>query len=670
MSTGRTRCHGRCAGLLGSVAVFLVAPTAYAQELPPFQLGELVVTAGRPVSEQAGTVRVIDAREIEAMGASTLDEALALVPGLNIRTGNQGVPRVDLRGLRSRHVILLLNGIPLNSTFDGQFDPSFIPVENIAKIKVVTGTASVLYGQGGLAGVIDIVTKQGEAGWRGSASGELQQVDGRLARGVLSGAVGGVSLMVTGSAASVAGYPSVAGSPTLGATGSAERRNSGRSRTNLFALASASPTDRLHLGLSAGHSDGNYGIPTSVINDNSDPFATKPSYDRVTDRRGDFVQAAGSYEASRSVGVRGWAYLNTLDQQDARYDDSTYTVMVDPAVKGTYRQRSRTSVGGGAAQVSAEGRWGRATLGLSGEHDAWHTDLTIRDVDLGGKPRTYGLRAYTDGRSLDTYGAALEYQARPVERLGVVAGYMHHWLGRDSGTTGADGYMAAAYYDLTPGTRLRAAAAHKFRFPTIRQLYDESGGNPGLRTERANVYEVGVSRDLRGDSRVGLSVYRMDVRDYIERPAQGEPFANFQAYRMNGVEVTAETRPLERLSLRGSYSFLDARDDSPGGAREELQYRPRHRVAVAGDYGFRFGTKLTASVLRIADQFYYTRKDPLEKAQLPAYTLVDARVSQPVLSGRAALYAGASNLLDVAYEDQYGFPQATRVVYGGMSIHW
>lgn len=670
MVTSRTGSHAWCALLLGSAATFLSASAARGQELPTFRLGELVVTAGRPVSEQGGTVRVIEPREIQAMGASTLDEALALVPGLNIRTGNQGVPRVDFRGLRSRHVLLLLNGIPLNSTFDGQFDPSLIPVENIAKIKVVTGTASVLYGQGGLAGVIDIVTKQGQAGWRGSASGELRQVEGRLGRGVLSGAVGGISLIVTGSAASVAGYPSVAGSPTLGRTASAERTGSDRSRVNLFGLASASPTERLHLGFSAGHTDGSYGIPPGTIDDNSDPFATKPNYDRVTDRRGDFAQVAGSWEASRTVDVRGWAYLNTLDQREDRYDDSTYTSMADPAVKGTYDQTSRTSVGGGAAQVSAEGSWGKATLGLSGEHDGWRTDLSVRDVDLGGKPRTYGARSYADHRGLDTYGTALEYQLRPVDRLGLVAGYMHHWLRRDSGTTGADGYMAAAYLDVTPGTRLRAAAAHKFRFPTIRQLYDENGGNPGLRTEKANVYEVGATRELPGDSRLGLTLYRMDVRDYIERPAQGEPFANFDVYRMDGVEVTAETHPLERLSFRSSYSFLDARDHSPGAPREELQYRPRHRVAVAGEYRFPFGTRLTASVLRVSDQFYYSRKEPVEKAQLPAYTLVDVRVSHPVRSGRADLYLGASNLLDAAYEDEYGFPQATRVVYGGMSIHW
>jgi vitamin B12 transporter len=663
----------RC-GLLGGGLTFITLVTgtpASAQEAPVFQLGELVVTARRPVSELGGTLRVIDAKEMRATGARTLDEALALLPGVNIRTGGAGVPRVDLRGLRSRHVILLLNGIPLNSTYDGQFDPAFIPVQNIAKIKVVTGTASVLYGQGGLGGVIDIVTKQGAPGLRGRVSGELRQVDGRLVRGVVSGGSGGVDVLVSGSAASVAGYPSVAGSPTLGVTTSGERQNSDRARVNLFGLASAVPAPGLHVGVSAGHTDGSYGIPPGTIDNETDPFVSRITYDRVTDRRGDFMQLASSFDASRAVQVRGWAYLNTLHQDEARYDDNTYRSMSDPTVRGTYIQASRTFLRGAQTQLSVEGGWGRATLALSGERDGWRTNMSIRDVSLGGRPRTWGVRDYADSRSLAIYGTALEYQVRPLDRLGLVAGYMHDWLSRDSvGTTAAGGAMAAAYYDLAPGLRVRASAAHKFRFPTIRQLYEENGGNPNLRTELANVYEVGASRALPADSRIGLTLYRMDVRDYIERPAQGEPFANFDVYRMQGVELTAETHPLTRLSLRGSYSFLDARDYSPGAARGQLQYRPRHRIVAEGEYRFVFGARLAASYLRVADQFYYSRQAPVEKARLPAYTLVNARISQPVLADRADLYVGADNLLDVAYEDEYGSPQATRVVYGGVSIRW
>mgnify|MGYP001588369518 FL=1 len=101
----------------------------------PYTLGEIVVGAEKKVVESVGTVREITSEDIQNKDARSLDEALELMPGINIRTGADGVPRVDLRGFRSRHVVLLLDGIPLNSTFDAQFDPSLIPVENIEKIK-------------------------------------------------------------------------------------------------------------------------------------------------------------------------------------------------------------------------------------------------------------------------------------------------------------------------------------------------------------------------------------------------------------------------------------------------------------------------------------------------------------------------------------------------------
>jgi len=152
-----------------------------------YTLGEVVVTGEQEGVEAIGTVKEITAEDIESKNARTLNEALELLPGLDVRTGAQGIPRINLRGLRSRHVVLLLNGIPFNSTYDGQFDPSIIPVANIAKIKVSYGTHSVLYGQGGLGGVINIITKKGKEGFHGGLSGEVDERGGMLGRFNMSG---------------------------------------------------------------------------------------------------------------------------------------------------------------------------------------------------------------------------------------------------------------------------------------------------------------------------------------------------------------------------------------------------------------------------------------------------------------------------------------------------
>src|SRR4030042_4423466 len=154
-----------CVGLCVWSIWMLIFQVVYAQAIEDYTdiytLGEIVVSGERQGVEAVGTVREVTAEDIQNKGARTLDEALQLFPGVYIRTGADGVPRVDLRGFRSRHVVLLLDGIPLNSTADGQFDPSLIPTEDIEKIKVSYGDSSLLYGDGGLAGVINIITKKG-----------------------------------------------------------------------------------------------------------------------------------------------------------------------------------------------------------------------------------------------------------------------------------------------------------------------------------------------------------------------------------------------------------------------------------------------------------------------------------------------------------------------------
>ena len=163
-----------------AVAGLVVLAFAYPAAAREYSLGEVVVTGEKAsVAEKASTVREVSAEDIERSGARTLDEAIALLPGLHIRTANDGAPRIDVRGMRTRQVTLLLNGIPLNSTFDGQFDPSLVTVENIARIKITYGASSVLYGAGGNAAVINVITKAGQEEPSGSVSAEYGKGNAR-----------------------------------------------------------------------------------------------------------------------------------------------------------------------------------------------------------------------------------------------------------------------------------------------------------------------------------------------------------------------------------------------------------------------------------------------------------------------------------------------------------
>ena len=109
-----------------------------------------------------------------------------------------------------------------------------------------------------------------------------------------------------------------------------------------------------------------------------------------------------------------------------------------------------------------------------------------------------------------------------MEQAGIVLGYGHAFLDADRGVSD-DGslFLAGVYYDFPTDTRLRASAAHKLRFPSIRQLYDVDGGNPDLDSERCWCFELGIEQSLPFDTTLGVTGFWLELRDFIERRVGG-----------------------------------------------------------------------------------------------------------------------------------------------------
>ena len=635
-----------------------------------YTLGEVVVSAQKEGVETAGTVREVTAEEIQNKDARNLAEALELLPGVEIRTGPQGTPRVDLRGFRSRHVLLLLDGIPLNSTFDGQFDPSIIPTENIAKIKVSYGTSSVLYGQGALAGVINIITKKGKEGIQGKVSGEVGEGLERLGRFNLSGGKGDANFFLSGSMAAQRGFRlSDDFDPTPLQEGGGLRDNSDSRRNNLFGNVGYSPTEDWDIGLVASYTKGNYGIPPSTkmsTKTDPDPFASNPKYERVNDLEGFSAQLSTSYDLPGPADVRGWVYFNTLDEEKTRYDDSNYNSMNK---KGSFFEDGKSKIWGGAIQTSYDlESAGFFTLALDAQRQEYQTTGKVRDVKVGKK---YEFSYFDDDWNLNVYDASIEYEVSPFQDFGVVLGYGHHWLNKQEGSNDNDGsYLAGIHYDVLKDTRLKGSFAKKVRFPTIRQLYEKEYGNPDLKTEKSYNYELGIEQSLPLNSRVALTGFLSDVKNYIEKPFNDVPYENNDKYRFQGFELTAETRFMKNLMLRAGYTFLDTKDMSPGTEKDELQNRPKNKLTFEGKYTFLFGLSAYMNVMYVADQVYYSRTTPLEKRNLNNYALVNVKFDQNFFNGLLDVYLGADNLFDKDYEESYGFPMAGRTVYGGVEFHF
>ena len=229
-------------------------------------------TSGRIV-EQVGTVEEVTAEQIERVGARTLDEAIRLMPGVHVRNGGDGVPRIDIRGMRTRNITILVDGVPQNGTFDGQFDPRAIPVENIARIKVTRGGSSVLYGPGGNAAVIDIITKAAGPGLRATGDtmvGFGQQKDARV-----TASYGGdaVSTFISASIYEQDQFHLSDDFAFTTLQPNDARVNSDREDRAIYGNTQIKVNEDIQWGFSINYREGEYGKPPSTVNSADDQGA-------------------------------------------------------------------------------------------------------------------------------------------------------------------------------------------------------------------------------------------------------------------------------------------------------------------------------------------------------------------------------------------------------------
>ena len=227
-----------------------------------YRISEIVVSASpNNIVENAGTIYRVTAQQIKDQNAHTLDEALQLVPGLIVREGAEGTPRIDMRGFRTRHVQFFINGIPLKSSYDGQFDPTRIPADIISEIKVTAGGSSVLYGAGGNGGAIDIITKAGVEGVHGSVGAEVLEGPQFKGNASVYGAGERVNFYGNVSVLDRDAYPISSDFVPVNSTweNGGDRENSDRQRYSIFTNVSYDLSDANTLGFTFSRLTGENG---------------------------------------------------------------------------------------------------------------------------------------------------------------------------------------------------------------------------------------------------------------------------------------------------------------------------------------------------------------------------------------------------------------------------
>lgn len=121
-----------------------------------------VTKEGVPQKFVPSNVTVVTKQEIEKTNAKNVGELLDMltVYDLSHYAGLGSQKTLRLRNSTADQVLVLIDGIPLNSSAKGSFNLSLLPIDIVEKIEILPGSASALYGANAVAGVVNVITKK------------------------------------------------------------------------------------------------------------------------------------------------------------------------------------------------------------------------------------------------------------------------------------------------------------------------------------------------------------------------------------------------------------------------------------------------------------------------------------------------------------------------------
>ena len=137
------------------------------QEATHIKTGEVVVTASRTkqeVKETPSSVEVITREDIDKMGAESVLQALQLAVGLDTLKNGMVGNHVSIRGMKTNHTLLLVDGRRVRTGNTDKttnvYELERFNIDDVERIEIVRGAASSLYGSEALGGVINIIRKR------------------------------------------------------------------------------------------------------------------------------------------------------------------------------------------------------------------------------------------------------------------------------------------------------------------------------------------------------------------------------------------------------------------------------------------------------------------------------------------------------------------------------
>ena len=606
--------------LLATAAAVFLPLSAHAQSAdhPDEALPEVVVTATRLPAIVADTpgARVIDRQTIDRRGAVFAADILSDVPGLSVvRSGAfGGVAQVRMRGAAPGKTLVLIDGVPVNdpAEINGAFDFAGLELSDIARIEVLSGPQSSLWGSDAIGGVIAFTTRELDGLAAEAEAGSFDTVRGRLAAGTSTDRYGfgawlshfdtdGISAADAADGATEAdGFTST----TAGARGR-------------YAFDGGASVDgSLRWTDSEADLDG-YPAPAFVLAD--------------TDDRQDSEQWSGF--GRLRLNALGLAHQFSVSASDIARE----TVSAFPSAFEAERRAYRWQADGEAAGVA---------FVLGAEREETEGSLST------------GLT-----EALGTSSAFATARIEPTGRLSLTGALRFDDTDFGSKTTG----RVSAAFEAGAGVTLSAAWGTGFKAPSISQAVCDfcfsAQPFPVLRPETAAGYEAAIgwtSADGRIEGRA--TAYRLEVEDqitYVFDPATFDSYyVNVAETATDGVELDGRARLGGGFDLSLAWACTDARDETTGARL--LRVPEQAGSATLGWSGERLSAALTVRGESDQDDAGGVREAFVTANLNGSYAVTDS----------VSLTARIENLADERYQQVFGYGEPGRSGYVGVRLRY
>ncbi|WP_164714220.1 TonB-dependent receptor plug domain-containing protein [Chitinophaga rhizosphaerae] len=653
-----------------TLSALLAAMHAQAQDSTAKKaLDEVVITATKypkKTSETGKVISVITREQLDRSGGKDLAQLLNEQTGLSVNGANSNPGKdksIFLRGAKSDYTLIMIDGAPVYDATgsSSNFDFRLLPVENIERIEILKGSQSTLYGSDAVAGVIHIITRQGDA--RKTIAPFASAAYGSYNTRRLNAGINGGS----GFFSYNAGFTHY---KTDGISESADKNNTGTFDKDGYEQNAF----MANLGFKVNNA-------AKIM-----PFLRYAKYYGKLDADAFSDDKDYTYNMSNmQTGVRNELTLGkvklhlnynfTATKRNYLNDSLVKSSPFDGYSKGFYEGKEHFLDAYLHVPVLP-------TLSFTGGIDYRNgiTDVKTSGVykyEMGGViysgeyASTIGSDSATQNQT-GVYGA-FTYAAKG---LNIEAGgrFNHHSV-----------YGNNAVFNVNPSYlinrqfKIFANISTAYKVPTLYQMHSEYK-NPftGLQPEKAITYEAGVQYYSANNLvNVRGAIFRRDVKEGIAFYTDPNTFRSYFINQDKQNDWGFEIEPVFNIRDKGqlllSYAFVDGEVTTRKGEKDTSYFnlirRPKSIFNATANYHITKKLFISLGVQRFGK-----RSDldfsaaPAAIVSLKAYTLLNAYVEYRFLNDKLRVFADAKNLTDTDYTEVYGYNAQGMNLQGGFRL--